>query len=95
MRSICEHTHPAYNTAMNAWFFQTFPPQSVALTMLIVSLAGATGLALGSLKFKGISLGIPGVMFTAMIATALLPKQHNDQPLLNEAAIIMLRDFIG
>ncbi|MCL2639911.1 MAG: putative transporter [Phycisphaerales bacterium] len=61
--------------------------------MLIVSVAGAAGLALGSLKFKGISLGIPGVMFTAMAVAAGLPREIEGKPLLDEPSITMLRDF--
>jgi len=73
---------------MDIGFFEICKPHSVALTMLIVSIAGATGLALGSIKVKGISLGIPGVMFTGLILGRLLGKDK-----LSEEVIQFIRDF--
>lgn len=47
-------------------FYYLFKPQSVALTVLILSVVAALGLALGSLKVRGISLGIGGVLFAGL-----------------------------
>jgi putative transport protein len=70
------------------WFFSIFPPSSVALTMLVVSLVAASGLALGGLKFKGLSLGIPGVMFTGLVFARILgPGKLNDE------VMAFIRDF--
>lgn len=69
-------------------FFTVFPENSVALTMLIVSLVAATGLALGSLKFKGFGLGIPGVMFTGLLFSRVL-----GQGKLNDQVMAFIRDF--
>src|SRR4051812_41167614 len=76
-------TGPAPQTVL--WMF---PSGSAALTVLIVSLVAASGLALGSLKYKGLTLGIPGVMFTGLIIVRLLGREH-----LNDAVIAFIRDF--
>jgi putative transport protein len=69
-------------------FFTLFPENSVALTVLVISLVAASGLALGSLKFRGLTLGIPGVMFTGLIFSRLLgPDKLNDQ------VMAFIRDF--
>lgn len=47
-------------------FFFVFKPHSVALTTLVISIVAALGLALGSLKLRGISLGIGGVLFAGL-----------------------------
>jgi putative transport protein len=70
------------------WFFYLFPANSVALTVCIISLVGASGLALGSLKLRGISLGVPGVMFTGLLAARILGPGRLSEPMLN-----FTRDF--
>jgi len=65
-----------------------FPKESVALTVLIVSLVAASGLAIGSWRFRGFSLGIPGVMFTGLIAAKLLGEDK-----LNANVMAFIRDF--
>jgi putative transport protein len=69
-------------------FFFVFPENSVALTVLIVSLVAASGLALGGIKFKGLTLGIPGVMFTGLIFAEVL-----GQGKLNDQVMAFVRDF--
>jgi putative transport protein len=69
-------------------FLYVFPENSVALTMLVVSLVAASGLALGGIKFKGFTLGIPGVMFTGLFFAVLIgPGKLNDQ------VMAFIRDF--
>jgi len=68
--------------------FTVFPKESVALTVLVVSLVAASGLAIGSLRFRGFSLGIPGVMFTGLIAAKLLGEDK-----LNANVMAFIRDF--
>ncbi len=70
------------------WFESIFPANSVALTVLVISLVAASGLALGSIRVKGIGLGIPGVMFTGLIFAKIL---GNDQ--LNDNVMVFVRDF--
>ena len=41
-------------------------PHSVALTVFLVSVAAVLGLGLGSLRFKGLHLGIGGVLFAGL-----------------------------
>ena len=48
-------------------FLALFKPQSVALTVLILSLVAASGLALGSIRIVGLHLGIGGVLFAGLI----------------------------
>lgn len=48
--------------------FMNIDKPSVAHAALIVAIVAASGLALGSIKIKSFSLGIPGVMFTGILA---------------------------
>jgi putative transport protein len=75
-----------------AAFFEWFPRQSVGLTCLIIALTAATGLALGAIKIRGFSLGIPGVMFTGLVIARILSKS-SDTPCLNEQVIGFVRSF--
>ena len=69
-------------------FFQIFPPQSMALTCLIIAIVAATGLWLGSIKIGSFSLGIPGVMFTGLLFGHLIGQGN-----FNDQVIFFLRDF--
>ena len=83
------------------WFFSVFPPQSVALSALVIAIVAATGLALGSFRIRGFSLGIPGVMFTGLAASKLLsilmlwltPPGETPKPALDPAVLAFVRDF--
>src|SRR5215212_1570213 len=46
--------------------FGLFKPQSVALTVLIISLVAACGLAVGSIRLAKLHLGIGGVLFAGL-----------------------------
>jgi len=72
-----------------SWFFSVFAPQSVPLTVLIISLVAASGLAMGSLNFRGLSLGIPGVMFTGLFFGLFFTVPDK----LNGQVIQFVRDF--
>ncbi len=48
------------------WIIQLFQGDSVAHTVLIISAVAAVGLAIGTLKIKGIGLGIAGVLFSGL-----------------------------
>jgi putative transport protein len=51
---------------VNLAAFSLLDGQSVAGTVMIIALVGATGLALGSIRVKGVGLGIAGVLFTGL-----------------------------
>jgi len=79
-------TGPAEPTG---WFFSLFRPESVALTMLALSLVAAVGLAFGGIKLvKGISLGIGGVLFSGLLVGHLLGPGK-----LNPEVMEFARDF--
>ncbi len=78
---------------MGMGFFEIFKPESVALTALVISVVAVSGLWLGSLKVRGISLGIPGVMFTGLLVARFLGKVEPVGPKLNDQVIDFVRDF--
>ena len=51
---------------MLVWLWELLSTQSVANTVLVLSLVAAVGLALGSVPLGGISLGIGGVLFAGL-----------------------------
>lgn len=54
------------------WFLTLIRFDSTARTVLVLGLVAAFGLALGSIKYRGIGLGIAGVLFSGLIAGQLL-----------------------
>lgn len=46
--------------------FALLKPESVGLTVLMLSIVAALGLALGSIRIRGLSLGIGGVLFAGL-----------------------------
>jgi putative transport protein len=68
--------------------FSLFPQGSVALTVVAISVVGVTGLALGSVKIKSFSLGIPGTMFTGIVIGKWLGMSSFDASMMHFA-----RDF--
>lgn len=56
------------------WIESLFATPSPAQEVLILALVAASGLALGTLRYRGIGLGIAGVLFTGLIAGHLLNK---------------------
>jgi putative transport protein len=76
-------THVLANT-----FFELFKPESVALTVLTISIVAALGLAIGAFRFRGIGLGIGGVLF-AGLGVGWFFKNHELNPLVMEFG----RDF--
>jgi putative transport protein len=49
------------------WIRELFTGESVAHTVLLLSLVAVTGLALGSIRIKGVSLGIACVLFAGLV----------------------------
>jgi len=79
-------------------FFEWFKPGSVALTVLVISIAASFGLALGSLKFKGISLGIGGVLFAGLAVGQILGAEklsHEVTDFAKEFGLILFVYTIG
>jgi putative transport protein len=68
------------------WLIDLFQGTSVAHTVLIISLATACGLALGSIRVWGISLGIGGILFAGLIF-------GHFKFVINEEVLGFIRDF--
>ncbi|MFA6243708.1 MAG: hypothetical protein WC655_22395, partial [Candidatus Hydrogenedentales bacterium] len=49
------------------WLADLFKGESVASSVIILSLVAASGLALGSVRLKGIALGVAGVLFSGLV----------------------------
>ncbi|MBX7258559.1 MAG: putative transporter [Candidatus Hydrogenedentes bacterium] len=49
------------------WLADLFKGESVASSVIILSLVAAGGLALGSIRLKGIALGVAGVLFSGLV----------------------------
>lgn len=51
------------------WLINLIYNPSVAHDVLILSLVAASGIALGTIRFFGITMGIAGVLFTGLFST--------------------------
>lgn len=60
------------------------------LTLLVISISSAIGIALGNLKYKNISLGVSGVLFAGLIVGHILNERGIT---LNHQILELLRDF--
>ncbi|MFB3905020.1 MAG: putative transporter [Acidobacteriota bacterium] len=49
------------------WLVDLFKADSVARTLLVLSLVAVSGLALGNLRIRGVGLGIAGVLFAGLV----------------------------
>ena len=63
-------------------------PQSPALTVFVVSVAAVVGLAIGSVKWKGLHLGIGGVLFAGLALGRLVSPDR-----LNHEVMEFAREF--
>lgn len=63
---------------------------TIALTLLIISIVSALGWALGSIKYRNISLGVSGVLFIGLIVGHLLSLQAVPT---NRVLLEFIRDF--
>ncbi|QOV89456.1 putative transporter [Humisphaera borealis] len=70
------------------WFFSLLKPESVALTVFALCVVAVLGLALGALRFRGVSLGIGGVLFAGLTFGHWLGDKA-----LSEQVIEFSRDF--
>lgn len=73
-----------------SWLVQLLRAESVAQAVLVVSLVAAIGIALGTLKFRGLELGTAGVLFSGLIAGHILARTSI---LLNEHVMELVREF--
>lgn len=79
-----------------SWFAALFEQPTVAGTMLAISVVIAAGLGLGALRFRGIGLGVAGVLFTGLIAGALrIPLEVEVLHFLRDAGLILFVFSIG
>ncbi len=60
------------------WLIQLPSTNAVAYSLFALSLVSLTGLALGSLKYRGVGLGSAGVLFSGLVAGYLLPPLAHD-----------------
>lgn len=58
------------------WYEQLITGTSIAGVLIGLSVAAAAGIALGSLKIRGLSLGIAGVLFTGILVSDLCWNHH-------------------
>lgn len=49
------------------WLIELIEGESVAQTMVVIGLVAAGGIALGSIKFRGVGLGVAGVLFVGLL----------------------------
>src|SRR5688500_17957153 len=75
------------------WFFHAFPAGSVSLTMLILCVAAAVGLALGAVKVRGVSLGIGGVLFAGLAVGHWLSSRHPSPDPIDAHVMEFVREF--
>jgi putative transport protein len=80
--------HYAVMLAVNDLVFGLFKTHSVALTVLVLSIVAACGLALGSIKIRGLHLGIGGVLFAGLAMGRWIGHDAFDAEILDFA-----RDF--
>jgi len=67
MNFIADAITTAPTTQSAFWMVSLLKTSTVAQAVVVLSIAAATGLALGSLKIKKIGLGIAGVLFSGLI----------------------------
>jgi putative transport protein len=78
------------------WLVDLLSGNSVAQTMIVLCLVAATGLALGSLKVRGIGLGIAGVLFTGLAFGQFGVKiSHEVADFMREFGLILFVYTIG
>ncbi len=82
------------------WFVHLFTRDSVAHTVLLLGIVAAIGLAIGSIRIKGISLGIAGVLFSGLIVGHFYgpgwwtpPPEGHYQGGLNEHVLHFAQEF--
>jgi putative transport protein len=78
------------------YILNLFTTQSIASTVLYLCLAGITGVMLGKLEFKGIKLGIAGVLFSGiLIAHFGAPTDKHTLHFVREFGLILFVYCIG
>jgi len=78
------------------WFFELLTKNSVAHTVLVYALVIASGLLLGKIQFKGISLGVAGMLFTGIIFSHFgLGVETEPLHLLRDIGLILFVYSIG
>ncbi len=88
--------YPCERVIIMDWFTNLFPVGSVAYTIIAYSLTIAIGLALGKIRFKGISLGSTFVLFVGLLLGHFgVSVSHETSHFLKEFGLILFIFFIG
>src|SRR5512134_2790535 len=79
-----------------SWLFQLHATQVVAHAIGILALVCAAGMALGSVKIRGIGLGTAGVLFAGILVGHLgRPVDHATLDFVKEFGLILFVFTIG
>ena len=79
-------------TALPQWLVLLFKDNhSAAHSALLIALVAAMGLAIGSIRFRGLELGVAGVLFSGLLVGHLYGRQN--LPALNETVMEFVREF--
>ena len=73
-----------------SWLVQLLRVESVAQVVILLGIVAGVGLAVGSLKVRGVGLGIAGVLFSGLVAGHILGKAHIQ---LDEHVLEFAREF--
>ena len=79
-----------------SWLFQLHHTHAVAHAIGVIALVCSAGMALGSLKIRGIGLGTSGVLFAAIVAGHLgAPVDHEMLEFVKELGLVLFVFTIG
>jgi len=79
-----------------SWLFRLYETNPTAQAVAILSLVCVAGMALGSLRFRGIKLGTSGVLFAAILAGHFSePVDHETLEFVKELGLILFVFCIG
>jgi len=78
------------------WLFEIYKTHSVAHAICILALVCLAGMALGSLKFRGVGLGTAGVLFAGILTGAFSkPVDHATLEFVKELGLVLFVFTIG
>ena len=79
-----------------SWLVELFKGDSVAHSVLILSLVAASGFLIGSIKIRGVGLGVAGVLFSGLIFAHFgFHINHNVMEFAREFGLILFVYTIG
>src|ERR1700748_3891329 len=78
------------------WLFEIYKTHSVAHAICILALVCLAGIALGSLKVRGVGLGTAGVLFAGILTGAFSkPVDHSTLDFVKEFGLVLFVFTIG